>query len=311
MPLTTRHLLFAAICLIWGTTWAATKLGVEAVPPMLFAGTRFLAAGALLLAWHWALRHRRGEVVLVRDLPRLAVSAVFLIPLTYAPLYWALRIVPSGLAAVLNSALTPLMMLLLAILGREERFAPRQGTAIAAGILGLVLLFRPGPPAAGGTDPLEGLGIAAVVAATFASCAGSVLTRPLLVRYPTVLLSALTYLAGGAMLLLVSLAFEPGARAAAAGAWGLSAWFGWLYIVIFGTLIGYTFYFILLRDWGPSRAATYAFVCPVIAVVVGIFAFAESVSASEVVGIALMLTAAALALGVRPPVPRLRAARER
>ncbi len=304
MPFTYRHLLFATICLIWGTTWAATKLGVDAVPPMLFAGTRFVVAGLAVLGYHWAPRRRRGRMVPAEDLPRLLISATLLIPLTYAPLYWGLRIIPSGLAAVLNSALTPLVMLLLGVALGEERFLARQGIAIGIGILGLVLLFWPAAEAIGSADRWQTLGMLAIVAATLASCAGSVLARPLLARHPAVLLSGLTYLAGGAALLSLSLGFEPGARAAAGGEWGLLAWLGWLYIVVFGTLIGYTFYFVLLRDWGPSRSATYAFVVPIIAVVSGMLSFGETVSRAEAAGMMLMLTGAALALGVRAPAVR-------
>ncbi|MGH7107493.1 MAG: DMT family transporter [Acetobacteraceae bacterium] len=294
-----RPLLFAAICLIWGTTWAATKLGVDAVPPMLFAGTRFVAAGCVVLAWEWTPRARRGRMVPRADLPRLLVSALLLIPLTYAPLYWGLRVIPSGLAAVLNSALTPLIMLLLGVALGEDRFTARQGVAIGIGVCGLVLLFRPAIEAIGRADRLLTLGMVAVVAATFASCAGSVLARPLLARHPALLLSGLTYLAGGAVMLVISLAFEPGARAAADGAWGLTPWLGWLYITVFGTLVGYTFYFVLLRDWGPSRSASYAFIVPIIAVISGVLAFGEAVTGSEAAGMGLVLTGAALALGVR------------
>lgn len=298
MNLSYRHALFAMICLIWGSTWAATKLGVDAVPPMLFAGTRFVAAGVVLLTWHWAPRRRRGQLVPWRDVPRLALSALFLIPLTYAPLYWALRIVPSGLAAVLNSALTPLIMLLLSIASGEERWTRRQGTAIAIGIVGLMLLFGTNTGALAHAGPLQAVGAAAVAFATFTSCAGSVLTVPLLVRHPTVLLSGLTDIAGGAALVLAALAVEPGARGAAGGAWGYSAWLGWLYLVLFGTLIGYTFYFVLLRDWGPSRAGMYAFIVPVVAVVIGIVAFGETVTLAEGAGMVLMLIGAALALSI-------------
>lgn len=301
-----RPLLFAAICLIWGTTWAATKLGVDAVPPMLFAGTRFVAAGCVVLAWDWTPRARRGRMLPRADVPRLLVSALLLIPLTYAPLYWGLRVIPSGLAAVLNSALTPLIMLLLGIALGEDRFSRRQAVAIAIGVFGLVLLFRPAVEAIGRADRLLTLGMVAVVAATFASCAGAVLARPLLTRHPAALLSGLTYLAGGLAMLAVAVAFEPGARAAADGAWGFPAWLGWLYITIFGTLVGYTFYFVLLRDWGPSRSASYAFVVPIIAVISGVLAFGETITWSEAAGMGLVLTGAALALGVRAPAPRRR-----
>ena len=93
-----------------------------------------------------------------------------------------------------------------------------------------------------------------------------------------------------------SLVFEPGAVAALDFRWGIAAWSGWAFLVFFGSLLAYTFYMVLVRDWGASRAGTYAFVSPVIAVVLGMLVLDETVGASDVAGMAVMLLASWLAL---------------
>src|SRR4030095_2433045 len=100
--------LFAAMCLIWGVTWIAIKIGIAAVPPLFFAGTRLAAAGALLLLWLWlcraALRRRR------RDAAPLALSAALVIVGTYGFLFWGMQHVSSGLSAIINLSLMPAML---------------------------------------------------------------------------------------------------------------------------------------------------------------------------------------------------------
>ena len=100
-------------------------------------------------------------------------------------------------------------------------------------------------------------------------------------------------------MVLIAVAFEPGAAEAFRGAWGLQAWLGWLFLVLFGSLVAYTIYLRLLRDWGPVRAGSYAFVSPVTAVLVGIFVLHERVSLLDVPGMAAMLAGARLCV----PVP--------
>jgi drug/metabolite transporter (DMT)-like permease len=106
----------------------------------------------------------------------------------------------------------------------------------------------------------------------------------------------MTTLVGGIVLLTAALAFEPGAASALSGDWGTVAWLGWFFLVIFGSLIGYTTFLRLLRDIGASRAGSYAFVSPVIAVVLGAAFFAERVTTADVVGIVIMLSGAYLAM---------------
>ncbi len=102
---------------------------------------------------------------------------------------------------------------------------------------------------------------------------------------------------------MISLAVEPGGRAALAGDWGLMAWLGWLFLVLFGSLCAFTMCMQLVRDWGPSRAGTYAFVSPIVAVLLGSAVLGERLSLLEGLGMAAMLAGAWLSLVSPRPRP--------
>jgi drug/metabolite transporter (DMT)-like permease len=104
-------------------------------------------------------------------------------------------------------------------------------------------------------------------------------------------------------MVVAALLFEPGAREALAGDWGQEAWLSWLFLVILGSLVSYTFYLTLVRDWGASRAGTYAFISPAIAVVLGAILLDERVRALDVVAMVIMGVAAWLALRDKTDLP--------
>lgn len=291
--MTRPHLLFAMMCLVWGTTWIAIRAGVEAVPPVFFAGTRFTAAGAVLLA----LAARGDGVAVPRaDWPRLAVVTLLMIVATYALLFWGVRFVSTGLAAVLDLALTPIALFGLGILLGEERFSPLRVLGLALGIAGLLVLFGPKALGGAGAGPMWFAGAAAITASAITYALGSVLARELLARHPALHISGLTTFGGGLVLVAGALAFEPGARAALSGAWGRPAWAGWGFLVLFGSLVAYTAYLRLVRDWGPTRAGSYAFVSPVIAVFLGVAVLGETVTLPDAIGMGIMLAGAILVL---------------
>jgi len=178
----------------------------------------------------------------------------------------------------------------------EESFDRRRASAIVLGVAGLVLLFAPKIMSELHATAMEVWGGLAIIASALAYAFGSVLSRPLLRHYSPALVSGATLLPGGALMLLGSLAFEPGAVTALHGRWGVAAWSGWAFLVIFGSLLAYTFYLSLVRDWGPSRAGAYSFISPSIAVVLGIIVLDEQVSGMDVLGMGVMLAAAWLAL---------------
>lgn len=296
-----NHLRFLMLCIIWGSTWIGTKAGIQAVPPLVFAGTRFTAAGMLLLLYAWANGNIAG--LKVRDGIRFTAASMLMITLCYGPLFWGMQYINSGTAAVLEMSLTPIALLVFALLLGEETLDGRRIFAIALGVCGLVVLFWPAsayvslPEAFPGASLWGGL---AVASAAFTYGYGSVLARPLLRSYPALFVSGVTTSFGGFVLLMVALAFEPGAVSALSGDWGMIAWLGWFFLVIFGSLIGYTTFMRLLRDIGASRAGSYAFVSPVIAVALGAAVFAERITVMDVIGIIVMLSGAYLAMSGAP-----------
>ena len=285
--------MFAFICFVWGTTWLAMKIGIATVSPGVFAGVRWTLAGAILLL----IRRLRGERVLPppRLIPRLVFVSVVLISLNQVIQLYGLKYITAGLGAVISSALTPLALLIFTVALGQERFSPRHLGAIAVGIAGVLMLF--GPAALAGTlDVWKVAGAAGVAVGCLCYTFGSVMTRPMMRTLEPVQLAGLTDLIGGLVMLLVSLAIEPGARESIQLHWGWPAFLAWLYLLIPGALMSTTMYFLLVRDWGASRPGTYAFISPVIAVIIGCSLFGEELDWGEAVGMILMLAGAFMAL---------------
>jgi drug/metabolite transporter (DMT)-like permease len=288
-----QRAMFVFICFVWGTTWLAMKVGISTVTPGIFAGLRWSIAGAVILAF----RGFRGQRVMPppRLIPRLVFVSVVLITLNQIIQLYGLKYITAGLAAVISSALTPIALLVFSVVAGQERFNARQVGAIGVGIAGVLMLF--GPAAVAGTlDAWEVIGAAGVTIGVLCYTAGSVMTRPIMRTLEPVQLAGLTDLIGGMVLLLSSLAIEPGAWESMRLQWGWPAFLGWLYLLVPGALMSTTMYFLLVRDWGASRPGTYAFISPVIAVVIGCAWFGEKLDWGEAVGMTLMLGAAGLAL---------------
>jgi drug/metabolite transporter (DMT)-like permease len=295
--LTRLHLLFVVVCLIWGATWIAIRAGVEVVPPMLFAGTRLVVAGAVLLAWR---RLSGAPVTIARaHWPLLGVVALFTMAATYAFLFWGMRTVPSGLSAIIHLSLFPVGLYVFGLAHGEERLSARQVTAVALGLAGLAILFGPAAGARG--DAAEPWGVTAIVASALLYGWGSVLSRPLTRAYAPAHIAGWAILVGGVVLLALAVAFEPLDRRVLAAFAEPQVLAGWLFLVLFGSLLAFTIYLRLLRDWSPVRAGMYAFVSPVIAVALGALVYGERLAAHQVAGGLVMLGAAWLALR-RPAV---------
>lgn len=284
------YLLFAIMSLIWGSTWIAAKAGVSETPPLFFASARFaLAAACLVLfvrgfgrAFAAPLRHR----VLLSG---LLVSAG-----TYAGLFWGMQTVASGVAGLVNLSLIPVGLLGLAVLTGQDKAGWRHAAALLLGIGGLVLVFWRNAGFAGGRA--EWLGVAAIVGGTFCYCLGAVLSRPLLQTLAPLQLTAAQAIVGLVALSALSAAFEPvsGAHFRALLAPHLVA--ALLAVSLLGTIVGHSIYLRLLRVWGAFRAGLYAFVSPVVALVLGALVFGENIGWRELAGAATMLAGAAVAM---------------
>lgn len=291
-------LLFLVMSGLWGASWIAIKAGVEAMPPLLFAASRFLAAGVVLFA---IAGRRRIRDCLAGRIGRVALVAILVNTATYGLIFWGVQHVASGLAAVVNLALMPIALFSIGLAFGEERYRHGSALGVGLGVLGLVILFWPRLMA--GTDGLSPLGLAAIVVGTLAYCLGSVLSRPLLRETGALALSAVQMLIGGAGLVVASLILEPRSFGQLATLADPTVLASWLFLVLGGAVVGHTIYLSLIRDWGPSRAGLYAFVSPVIAVALGIVVFAESFGPFEAIGSVVMLSAAALARANRADSP--------
>jgi drug/metabolite transporter (DMT)-like permease len=290
-------MLFAVLCFVWGTTWLAMKVGITTMPPEVFAGTRWTVAGLVLLT----VRRLQGHSLKVpfRLRGRLLLCGVLMACLNPVIQLYGLRYVSAGLASVLSCALTPISLLGFAIAFRQERLGWRQGAAVAVGVAGIFVLF--GPKAmAGELGWTEVLGALGVIVGTLAYCAGSVLARPLMRTIPPADVSAMVNFIGGGVLLLGALLVEPQtAMHQIVHGWTWPVFAAWLYLLLPGSLGATIIYFLLVRDWGASRAGTYAFISPIIAVILGAWLFGEHVDVGDVTGMALMLVAAGMVLRLR------------
>lgn len=287
--------LFALMCLVWGLTWLPIKVGAQHVPPVFLAAARFTIAGTLMLAW----AGRDLKLVPADAWPRLIATAVLLNTGNYSLLFWGAAQAPSGLAAIVNFATIPIFTIIASRMIEGHEIGARKLAAIGLGTLGLGFLFATralgGLEAASG-GPLEIWGLAAIALGTLLYCFGAVLARPIASRMPTLALAGWQTLIGGVGLCLVSVSFETvtAAHFQALIAWPTLPSLGFL--VVGGSLIGFTVYIRLVRDWGAFRAGLYAFISPAVAVAAGVLVLSEPFGWSEALGSLLMFGAAAIAL---------------
>ena len=292
-PALRQQLMFAILCVVWGRTWIAMKSGTVVVPPGLFSGLRWITAGIVLLA---IVRFQEGRLRLPWGMAnRVILVALLLITSNQFFMLYALRYVGSGLGAVINCALTPLSLLGFAVAMRQERITRRIVAAMALGVFGILMLF--GPAAlAGRLDGLVLLGAIGIICGTLTYSAGSVLARPLLGTVSPLLLAGVIDLVGGVFLLACSLAFEPGSIQALDLRWGWGPWGAWLFLVGPAAIGASTIFLVLVRDWGATKAGSFAFVSPIIAVLLGLVISGEALHPIDAVGMVLMLGGAWVAL---------------
>lgn len=288
-------ILFALMCLVWGLTFMPVKVGATHVPPVFLAAVRFWIAGVLMLVW----AGRDAFRVPGAARWRLVGTALLVNTGNYAFLFWGTAQAPSGLSAIVNFATIPIYSLLASRVIEGQAISGRRIVAILVGMVGLGFLFATramGGLSAAQGNPLEAWGLAAVAFGTLLYCVGAVLSRRIAGTMPTLTLAGWQTLIGGAGLTVISLALEE------VGPAQFRALVGWpvlpalATLVIGGSLIGFTIYMRLLRDWGAFHAGLYAFVSPVIAVTAGMVVLGEPFGWAEAAGALLMFGAAAIAL---------------
>jgi drug/metabolite transporter (DMT)-like permease len=280
---------FAAVYIIWGSTYLAIRFAVETLPPLLMAGARFIIAGSILLLWS-RLREGGGGPS-ARDWLTGLVSGALLLLGGNGAVVWAEQRVPSGIAALLV-AIVPLWMVLLDwIRAGGRRPATPVFIGLALGLIGLGLLV--GPDALQGGGAIDSTGAGVLVLGSLSWAIGSLYTQRAPKPSSPHRGSGTQMFAGGACLVVVALVAGEGAQLDLAHA-STRSLLGFAYLVTFGSLIGFTAYVYLLTHTTAAKASTYAYVNPVVAVLLG-WAFAnEPVTSRTLVAAAVILAGVAI-----------------
>ena len=279
---------FAAVYLVWGSTYLAIHYAVQTIPPFLMVGARFLTSGTLLYLW---ARWRGADRPSARQWRDAAVAGLLMLCLGNGAVSWAEQRVASGLAALLI-AVVPLWVVIVDWLrpqGRRPTLGVTVGVVIGLG--GLVILV--GPSTILGHRSVDPTAALVLVSGSLAWAAGSVYNRHGDRPSSAVLSTGIQMLGGSVALLVLAILsgelrhFEPShvSRASIAG---------WLYLVTFGSLVGFTAYIYLLQAVTPAKASTYAYVNPLIAVFLGWALAGEPVSARTLVAAAIILAGVAM-----------------
>jgi drug/metabolite transporter (DMT)-like permease len=280
---------FAAVYVIWGSTYLAIRFAVETLPPLLMAGVRFMIAGAILLLWS-RIRERDGGPS-AQDWRTGLVSGALLLLGGNGAVVWAEQRVPSGIAALLVAVVPVWMVLLDWLRPGGRRPASLVFVGLALGLAGLGLLV--GPDALQGGGPIDLTGADVLVLGSLSWAIGSLYTQRAPKPSSPNRGSGAQMFAGGVCLLVVALATGEGAQLDLAHA-STRSLLGFAYLVTFGSLIGFTAYVYLLAHTTAAKAATYAYVNPVVAVLLG-WAFAsEPVTARTLVAAAVILAGVAI-----------------
>jgi drug/metabolite transporter (DMT)-like permease len=282
-PRSITLLCFAIIYFVWGSTFLAIRVGVREVPPLVLAAMRFVAAGAFLVAW---TRMRGEKFPTAREWRTASLLGIIIFLFDYGLLFWSEKRVPSGLAAVMLGTIPVFMALFEIIFLKTQKFTLGLALGLLTGLCGVAVLMSPALHLGGA--PVDRLGAAALLFASVSWSVASVIARKAPLPESKVMSSGAQMLTGG-----IFLAFTAAASGELRGFQVASvsreAWLALLYLIIAGSIIGFTAYVWLLHHESPTKVGTYAYVNPIVAVIVGYFFGGEALTARTIVGSACVL----------------------
>jgi drug/metabolite transporter (DMT)-like permease len=281
---------FAAVYVIWGSTYLAIAVGIESFPTLLLPAARHLFAGLVLypiLRWKTGIRPTPGQW-------RTAIiTGLLLLLIGNGGVCLSERTVPSGVAALLVALVSFWMVLLDWLRPGGLRPAPRVVASLVLGFGGLILLV--GPAHLGGSERVNPTGAGILIIASFAWAWGSIYSKHHDLPDSPMLGVAMQSLAGGAALWIVGLLAGEGHQLHLGAVTGRS-WIALAYLLVFGTGIGFTAYIYILKKSTAARVGTYAFVNPVVALFLGWFGNGETITLRTALAAAVILTAVLLVI---------------
>ncbi|MGG1661615.1 DMT family transporter [Brevibacillus sp. NRS-1366] len=270
---------YIVMCLIFGTTFLAIKVGIDAgAPPFFSGGIRFFLAGTILFSFMVWRGKTRVSLLFCKEMFLTGIGLTFG---TFATLYWAEQYLSSGIAAVL-SATAPLMVMLLQTTLSRQKLSAASWAGCLVGFAGVILLILPGVSFTFSTSWLIGC-IAVLVGQVFYS-GGAVYSRRVIQRFQDVspiALNAAQMMYGGAMLLVLSFFTE---QVHVQSMFTPQAVISLLYLIFVGSMMGHTIFYWLVAKTNPVFPSTWLYISPLIALTLGVILYNEPLSLLSLVG---------------------------
>lgn len=279
---------FASIYLIWGSTYLAIRYAVETIPPFIMGGTRFVISGALLYLWARSRGAGRPSRINWRN---AVVAGGFLLLGGNGAVVWAEQFMPSGLTALLVSILPFWLVIIEWVRPPHHRPSGAILVGLALGFIGIVVLV--GPSELGGHDAVSPVGTLVLIFGSLSWAIGSFWSRDADLPSSGLLTTGMEMLGGGVLLLIVGALTGELAKFDAHHV-SRASMTGLIYLIAFGSLIGFTSYIWLLDKVSAARLGTYAYVNPIVAVVLGWAIAGEKLSARTAVAAAIVICGVAL-----------------
>jgi drug/metabolite transporter (DMT)-like permease len=276
-------LAFGIIYFVWGSTFLAIRVGVREVPPLILAAIRFFIAGFVLYVWMVARGERSPTA---REWKSASLLGLIIFVFDYGLLFWSELRVPSGLAAVMLATIPAFMALSEIIFLRTQRLTIRLVVALLIGLCGVAVLMADSLNLGGA--PVDKLGAFALIFASISWSIASIMSRKLPLPDSKVMSAGAQMLSGGTLLALVAAALGE-FRSFHPATVSREVWLSLLYLIVAGSIIGFTAYVWLLHHESPTKVATYAYVNPIVAVLIGYFFGGEALTTRTIVGTLFVL----------------------
>jgi drug/metabolite transporter (DMT)-like permease len=292
-------LAFAAVYILWGSTFLGIRIAIESFPPLAMAAIRHSLVGLILYP---ILRIKTGIRPTAGNWWTAAVTGVSLLCISNGGLSWAEQRVPSGIAALLVATISLWLVILDWLRPRGPRPGPRVFVGLVLGFAGMALLV--GPANLGGSRPIDLVGTGVLVIASLVWACASLYSKQRVMPSSPLLVVAMQSLAGAAALWIAAIVSGE-ARALHFATISARSWMALIYLVVFGSGIGFTAYLYILEKSTPSKVATYAFVNPVVALLLGWMIAGETITTRTAIAAAVILTAVILVISApRLEVPK-------
>jgi drug/metabolite transporter (DMT)-like permease len=271
---------YLAVCLFWGSTYLAIRIGVTDFPPFVFAGIRHMISGTIMLSA--ALYMKKSFPTEKKDLVLNVLVGLFMLLGANGLVVYAEQWVDSGVTSLLVSLVPVYIAIIELVVLRIVKISWMGFFGLVMGFAGVYLLVRP----ANGIQIVDGLGVFVLIVASMLWAIGSVISTKVKSKDAIIAIIGIQMISGGIGCFIVSLFtggiydFELNFR----------VWAALWYLIIFGSIIGFSSYIYVLQKWPATKASTYAYVNPVVAVLLGAIILGEPITLFMVMGMVVILS---------------------